>query len=319
MNGTKTFNTVPIVGTRGTGDSTTFAASTAFVKNQNYVTSSGVTSIVTGVGLTGGTITATGTVAVDYGVSGLIADCPGGTGSISENDFIMIGRDDSASGETRTYEVQEILSLGTQGTVTAVQVSNPTTTAGSNQPLQLSGTAAVPIINFHRLAVADLPNLVTTETSAGVGGGVINGTWNANTQLDKTSAVDSNYQGEIVYFGSYPAGVSGAAGKIYVYTTPDGIWKPVQANDVSTTAGLLAISLGTATSNGLLTRGTYTLSYTTVGSSEGSVLYIESASAGQVTHEPPSGTGKFVRIVATQLDGANGQIFFHPDNTFIEL
>ena len=69
----------------------------------------------------------------------------------------------------------------------------------------------------------------------------------------------------------------------------------------------------------MLTRGMYTLSYTSTGSTTGSPLYLSSSSAGTVTHEPPSGTGAFVRIIGTQIDSTNGQIFFHPDNTFIEL
>ena len=40
INGTKTFGTVPIVGTRGVNDDTTYAASTAWVKDQGYINSS---------------------------------------------------------------------------------------------------------------------------------------------------------------------------------------------------------------------------------------------------------------------------------------
>jgi len=321
----------------------------------------GVTSVATGSGLTGGTITSTGTVSVDYGSNGLIADCPGGTGSIDENDFIMVGRDSSASGETRTYEIQEITALAPQGTVTSVGITagtgisvsgSPITSSGSititntitnnNQltngagyttntgtvtsvsaanpnsggaagfPLFISGTASTtPIVNLNQ------GQITGTKVSSATGGGVTSGTWNANTQLDLTDNTDYSYQGEVVYFGSASGTLT--QGKLYVLTTPDAEWAAAQANSQSKTAGLLAIALGTSVSAGMLTRGIYTLSYVSTGSSGGSPLYIESASSGVVTHEPPSGTGKFVRIVGTQLDATNGQIFFHPDNTFIEL
>ncbi len=270
-----------------------------------------VTSVATGSGLTGGTITSTGTVSVDYSSSGLIADCPGGTGSISENDFILIGKDESGSGETRSYEVQELGSVLGTGTVTTVSGANPASGGAAGFPLFISGTASVtPTVNFVQA------NIQATNASIAVGGGVTSGTWNSNTQLDKTSNTDNDYQGEVVYFGS---ATSLAQGKLYIYTATDGVWAAAKADAVGTSAGLLAIALGTTVSAGLLTRGMYTNSYTTTGSSNGSILYIDSVNAGSMTHEPPSGTGKFVRIIGTQLDSTNGQIFFHPDNTFIEL
>lgn len=231
---------------------------------------------------------------------------------------VSAGTGISVSGSPITSSGTITISATNNGTVTSVSVDNPATTAASNQPLQLTGSGTVnPTISFHRLAVANLPNLVETETSTAVGGGVTQGTWNANTQLDITDNTDGSYQGEIVYFGTVTGSLT--AGKLYIFTTTDGEWQGAQANSAGKTSGLLAIALGTSVSDGLLTRGIYTLSYTSTGATTGSVLYISSSSAGNVTHEPPSGTGNFVRIIGTQLDATNGQIFFHPDNTFIEL
>ena len=278
-----------------------------------------VTQVATGSGLTGGTISSTGTVSVDYSSAGLIADCPAGTGSISENDFIMIGKDDSGSGETRTYEVQELSSIFGTGSVTSVSAANPTTGGAAANPLFITGSSTVnPTVNLNQNLITNLSNLVEVESTTGNGGGVTTGTWNANTILEKTSNTDNDYQGEIVYFGT-AASSPLAQGKLYIYTTTDGQWAAAKADAVGTSAGLLAIALGTTVSAGMFTRGMYTNSYTTTGSSNGSILYIDSVNAGSMTHEPPSGTGKFVRIIATQLDSTNGQIFFHPDNTFIEL
>jgi len=55
-----------------------------------------VTSVATGAGLKGGTITATGTVEVDYGVNGLIEDAPLMAQGASSDDFMLI--QDVASG-----------------------------------------------------------------------------------------------------------------------------------------------------------------------------------------------------------------------------
>lgn len=55
-----------------------------------------VTSVATGAGLKGGTITATGTVQVDYGTSGLIQDAPLMTQTPESDDLILI--QDTASG-----------------------------------------------------------------------------------------------------------------------------------------------------------------------------------------------------------------------------
>jgi hypothetical protein len=326
------------------------------------IPAAGVTSVATGSGLTGGTITSTGTVSVDYTATGIIADCPGGTGSPDENDLIMIGLDSSSSGETRAYEIQEITSLAPQGTVTSVGITAGTGISVSNSPITSSGNITVTntITNNNQLTnganyttntgtvttvsaanptsggAAGFPLFITstasttpivnlnqgqitgTKVSTATGGGVTSGTWNANTQLDKTSNTDNSYQGEIVYFGT-AASSPLAQGKLYIYTATDGQWAAAKADAVGTSAGLLAIALGTTVSAGMFTRGMYTNSYTTTGSSNGSILYIDSVNAGSMTHEPPSGTGKFVRIIATQIDTSNGQIFFHPDNTFIEL
>ncbi len=301
-----------------------------------------VTSVGSGAGLTGGNINTSGSLAVDYTATGIIADCPGGTGSPDENDLIMIGLDSSSSGETRSYEIQEITSLAPQGTVTSVGITagtgisvsnspitssgNITVTAlnngtvtsvsvtntGTGTPLNLGGTAADPVINLDQTEITNLPNLTETESTSGAGGGVTTGTWNANTQLEKTGNSSGLFQGERVYLG----GTTVVQGKVYCYSGGD--WIATDADAKATSIGLLAIACGSGSSGsvGMLTRGMYTLNYDP--GNDGDILHL-SLTAGNVVVEPPSGTGKYVRIVGTLIDSSNGQIFFHPDNTFIEL
>ena len=59
-----------------------------------------VTSVATGAGLKGGTITATGTVEVDYGINGLIADAPLMAQVPLSDDLILIQDVASGKGET---------------------------------------------------------------------------------------------------------------------------------------------------------------------------------------------------------------------------
>ena len=66
----------------------------------------------------------------------------------------------------------------------------------------------------------------------------------------------------------------------------------------------------------MLLRGTVTLNHDPGG--VGDVLYL-STTAGQASSTVPSGNGDIVRIIGYCLDASNGQIWFNPDNTFVEV
>ncbi len=188
------------------------------------------------------------------------------------------------------------LAATNNGTVFSVATSSPIT----GGTITSSGT-----IGFDSTAVTSLPNLVETGT-------VAEGVWNSNTKLTKPSNTDGSYQGELVYLGASTV----VKGKLYVFSGGD--WVSADADAENTTKGLLAMSVANGSSGtvGMLTRGMYTLSYDP--GNEGDTLYV-STTAGNVTIEPPSGSGKFVRIVGTLIDGTNGQIFFNPDYTYLTL
>ena len=98
-----------------------------FSNTANYVTSSGVTSIATGAGLTGGTITGSGTVAVDYGSGGLINDAPTASPQSAESDDYMLIGDDSDGGTTRKLQFTDVgLSImdNDAGFITSSSVGN---------------------------------------------------------------------------------------------------------------------------------------------------------------------------------------------------
>ena len=323
--------------TAGTG----LSGGGSFTLNQSSASTinfdnTGVTSIATTNGITGGTISTTGTIQLDSTVirtTGVQTKA----GSLTLSDDFTVNADTVLNGElnmeagtdvllsaTATLQIDGDSGVGKflksvsgglewttvtagSGSVTSVSAANPTTGGAVGSPLFISGTSTVnPTVNFVQA------NIKATNVSTAVDGGVTKGTWNSNTQLDKTGSSDFTAQGEIVYFGS---GAGMAQGKLYVYSGGD--WIASDADAVSTSQGLIAIALGTSASAGMLTRGMYTLSYNPA-QGDGDILYL-SPTQGQMYYEPPSGSQDVVRILATALSSSTGEIFFHPDNTFIEL
>jgi len=135
-----------------------------------------------------------------------------------------------------------------------------------------------------------------------------------NRQFNKTSTTDADHSGDIVYFGGT---TSMDAGKIYAYGN-NGAWNLSDAdhNNLSG-SGLLGVALGAASDiNGMLLRGTVTLDHDP--GAVGDVLYL-STTAGQATSTVPSGNTDIARVVGYCLDASNGQIWFNPDNTFVEV
>jgi len=128
-----------------------------------------------------------------------------------------------------------------------------------------------------------------------------------------TGNTDGEYQGDVVYFGGT---TSMTAGRIYHYKS-DGTWELADPGDVSTSDGLLAVALGAASdTNGMLLRGMVTMSFDP--GSVGDVLYL-SLTAGRCEAAVPSGNEDIVRVVGYCLNASNGQIWFNPDNTFVEI
>jgi hypothetical protein len=129
----------------------------------------------------------------------------------------------------------------------------------------------------------------------------------------KTSNTDADFKGDVVFFGGT---TSMDAGKIYHYKS-DGTWELADADAVATCDGLLAVALGAASdTNGMLLRGTVTLDHDP--GAVGDVLFL-STTAGQATATAPSGNTDIVRVIGYCLDASNGQIWFNPSSTFVEV
>ena len=134
-----------------------------------------------------------------------------------------------------------------------------------------------------------------------------------NREFAITGDTDGTYSGDVVYFGGT---TSMSVGQLYHYKS-DGTWEKADADDNTKCDGLLAVALGAASDvNGMLLRGMVTMDHD-VGA-VGDVLYIRTA-AGAIGSSAPAGNNNIVRIVGYCLHASNGQIWFDPDNTFVQV
>ena len=130
-----------------------------------------------------------------------------------------------------------------------------------------------------------------------------------------TSSTDGDHNGDIVYFGTSSDTI---VGTIYHYKS-DGTWEATNANAVATCDGLLTVALGsTSDGDGMLLRGMVTLDHDP--GAVGDVLFLSAAVNGDATATAPSGSADIVRVIGYQVNHASqGEIWFNPDNTYIEL
>jgi hypothetical protein len=134
--------------------------------------------------------------------------------------------------------------------------------------------------------------------------------------MEVSSDADGDHHGDVVYFGGT---TSMTIGTIYQYVAASGgSWTPADADAAATSQGLLGVALGAASdTNGMLLRGFVTLDHDP--GAIGDVLYL-STTAGDCSSVAPSGTGDVVRVIGYQVSHAsNGNIWFNPDSTFVEL
>jgi hypothetical protein len=134
-----------------------------------------------------------------------------------------------------------------------------------------------------------------------------------NRKFTVTGSTDGDCDGDIVYFGGT---TSMTVGTIYHYKS-DGTWEAADADAVANCDGLLAVALGAASdTNGMLIRGMVTLDHDP--GAVGDVLFL-STTAGDATATAPSGNGDIIRVIGYCLHASNGQIWFDPDNTYVEV
>jgi predicted DNA-binding protein with PD1-like motif len=284
------------------GNWTTFNNKTT---NTGTVTSVALSAQGDALQITGSPITSSGTLAINFqGDSDQLVNGEGDLQDIEtpSNPTITFSAGTGLTGGgaiTLNQSFNETITFNASGsgTVTSIATTSPIT----GGTITGSGTIGIDT------------NLITSLTGVTTMNRVTTGTWAGSTQLGVSSSTNYSNQGESVFFGSGTV----VQGKVYQYTT-GGSWSATSSDEEGTAKGLLAIALGngTASTVGMFTRGMYTLAVDpgTIGNQ----LFLTST-AGVLEDGAPTSSGSVVRIVGTVLDSTNGQIFFHPDNTYITL
>jgi hypothetical protein len=128
-----------------------------------------------------------------------------------------------------------------------------------------------------------------------------------------SSTVGDYKGGDIYYYGDG----STVKGKIYYIDGTN--WTLADADTEAATKGLLAVALGTDPDvDGMLLRGFVTLLTEVEGTEAiGSPLYLSATDSGIATVTVPA-SGDFVRVLGYSLHATNNQVYFNPDNTWVE-
>ena len=135
----------------------------------------------------------------------------------------------------------------------------------------------------------------------------------ATRRFSVTSDTDGTHDGDVVFIGGTTSMTTGA---IYHYKS-DGTWELADATDNTKSDGLLGVALGAASdTNGVLLRGMVTLDHDP--GAVGDVVYLKTT-AGDSSSTAPSSNGNIVRVIGYCLNASNGQIWFNPDSTFVEI
>ncbi len=288
--------------------------------------SANITNITSSVISASGAITASGIEISGSGtavfeVLGNVSSSAAGTGSfghlmVGGGNFtsasLAAGGSSVSDADTTTKGIVELAT--TAETTTGTDATRAVTPDGLKDGYQGS-------TNVVTVGALNAGSITSGFTSIDVGSGAITTTGTATlgttlttvNKFEKTGTTDAEAQGDVVYFGGT---TSMDAGKLYHYKS-DGTWELANSDAVATSDGLLAVALGAASdTNGMLLRGMVTLDHDP--GAVGDVLYI-SGSGGIINSTKPAESGDCVRVVGYCLDASNGQIWFNPSSTFVEV
>jgi len=240
-------------------------------------------------GGTGLTTVAVNTILTGNGTSALTAE----TNLTFSANRLHIGADDEITPQVRFQNDENTVTLGISDTADNLVVGS----ADGDFVISNSGDHNVLITQNNEIAL-------TVDT---------NGDSNFNRRFTVTGDTDGTYEGDVVYFGGT---TSMTAGTIYHYKS-DGTWEAANANAVATSDGLLGVALGAASdTNGMLLRGMVTLDHDP--GAVGDVLFL-SNTEGDASATAPSDNNDIVRVIGYCLHASNGQIWFNPDGTYVEV
>ncbi len=137
----------------------------------------------------------------------------------------------------------------------------------------------------------------------------------ASRKYELPSSTVGDFKGGDIYY--YGDGSTVKGGIYYINGTN---WTLADADAEASTAGLLAVALGTDPDvDGMLLRGFVTLLTEVEGTEAiGSVLYLSATDSGKATVTVP-GSGKFVRVLGYSLHATENQVYFNPGSTWVEV
>ena len=213
-----------------------------------------------------------------------------------------------------TAVTAEDLDLTTDSGTIDVDLNSETLTISGGEGIDTSAAGTTVTIVGEEASTSNKGVASFSSTNFVVSSGAVSLRASRNRTFTKTSDTDGDYDGDVVYFG----GTEGMGiGTIYHYKS-DGTWEVTNANAVATCDGLLGVALGEESDvNGVLLRGMVTLDHDP--GAVGDVLFLSAASNGDATATAPSGSSDIVRVIGYCLDASDGQIWFDPDNTYVEV
>jgi hypothetical protein len=230
------------------------------------------------------------------------------------------------TGSTSVINSSGVIQVATQGTIDHDSLANFVAAEHYRWDTDISSTATINAANIPTLnqnttgSSASCTGNAATATALASGDQTINGDLTVDGVLKSTtrrftvtSDTDGTHDGDVVFIGGTTSMTTGA---IYHYKS-DGTWELADATDNTKSDGLLGVALGaTSDTNGVLLRGMVTLDHDP--GAVGDVLYLKTT-AGDSSSTAPSSNGNIVRVIGYCLNASNGQIWFNPDSTFVEI
>tara|TARA_R110000765_G_scaffold4740_1_gene14969 strand:+ start:1244 stop:2848 length:1605 start_codon:yes stop_codon:yes gene_type:complete len=277
------------------------------------------TSGVTNVKISGNTEIA-GTLNVDGTITGnLTGEVTGNAStstkisSITNANIVQLTTTQTLTNKTLTTPV--ISSISNTGTVTLptstdTLVGRATTDTLTNKTLT-SPTLTTPALGTPASGVLTNATGYPGDANLVTVGTVSTGTWASNRRFT-VSATDpfGDGKGDIVYLGEEEV----VAGSIYYYSSLG--WVLSDASADSTSTGLLGVALTNSSAQGMLVRGMVTLQ-----SNPGNIslpVYLSEV-AGKGTTTVPTTASAVVRVIGYSMVTSTSQIWFNPDNTWVQL
>jgi len=237
---------------------------------------------------------------------------------------------DDASGNMDFVVASDLSTTGNAGTATALATARaingvdfdgtaPITVTAAGSTLSdtvtvaKGGTGATSLTSDSVLTGAGT-SAVVAEANLTFDGSIL--TVTGQRKIPSTTS-SSQYYGDVVTFGSGPAGDDGdiEEGKLY-YLDSSQQWEQTNANAASTATGMIAIAVVDDNARYLvkgLARHSSWSGFTT-----GDILYV-SGTAGEITKTAPTGSADIVRIVGYCTNGGTREIYFDPSKDWVEL